>query len=299
MVILSLFSTVRQTSRRGPGFSAVIFMEPMDLELAGRVAIVTGASRGIGRAVAETLAAEGMRLVLVARSHDALDDAARSLGTECLAYPADLREPGVPATVVEATLALYGRLDVLVNNAGATTRGDFLELSDEEWADGFALKFFGAMRLCRAAWPAHKPMGVRISAVDWVEGGWDIEDSVAFAKELHARGCDYICTSSGGVTMKQKIVSGPGYQVPFSHRVREGSGIATMAIGQITEPKQAEEILASGKADMIGMVRRLTYNPRWPWEAARQLGAQVAAAPQYLRCEPHGAKGLLQSAATA
>ena len=140
--------------------------------------------------------------------------------------------------------------------------------------------------LCRAVWPAHKPMGVRISAVDWVEGGWDIEDSVAFAKELHARGCDYICTSSGGVTMKQKIVSGPGYQVPFAHRVREGSGIATMAIGQITEPKQAEEILASGKADMIGMVRRLTYNPRWPWHAAVELGVHVDYPKRYRSCHP-------------
>lgn len=125
----------------------------MDLQLAGQVAIITGASRGIGRAIAQTLAAEGMRLVLVARSRDLLDDLAASLGVDCLVHAADLRAPEAPKAVVAAAIARFGQLDLLVNNAGATMRGDFLSLTDENWQDGFALKFFGAMRCSRAAWP--------------------------------------------------------------------------------------------------------------------------------------------------
>jgi NAD(P)-dependent dehydrogenase (short-subunit alcohol dehydrogenase family) len=125
----------------------------MDLKLSGKVAIVTGASRGIGRAIAETLSAEGMKLVLVARSGDLLEDLAKSLPAECLVKSGDLRQPAAPDDVVRNALAKFDRIDVLVNNAGATERGDFLSLPDEKWADGFALKFFGAMRCCRAAWP--------------------------------------------------------------------------------------------------------------------------------------------------
>lgn len=125
----------------------------MDLQLHGKVAIVTGASRGIGRAIAHTLANAGMRLVLVARSGDMLAEVAAQSGSECLVQPADLRLPEVPAQVVAATVARFGQIDLLVNNAGATKRGDFLALPDADWDDGFALKFFGAMRCCRAAWP--------------------------------------------------------------------------------------------------------------------------------------------------
>jgi NAD(P)-dependent dehydrogenase (short-subunit alcohol dehydrogenase family) len=125
----------------------------MELELSGNVAIVTGASRGIGRAIAEALAAEGMRLVLAARSRELLDELAKSLPTECLVQAVDLRSPDAPAAVVDATIKQFGQLDLLVNNAGATQRGDFLKFGDESWADGFALKFFGAMRCCRVAWP--------------------------------------------------------------------------------------------------------------------------------------------------
>lgn len=125
----------------------------MDLQLHGKVAIVTGASRGIGRAIAESLAAEGMRLALVARSGDQLAELAATLPTQTLIQAVDLRDPAAPAGVVAGAVECFGQLDAVVNNAGATQRGDFLDLSDEIWADGFALKFFGAMRLCRAAWP--------------------------------------------------------------------------------------------------------------------------------------------------
>lgn len=125
----------------------------MELGLSGTVGIITGASRGIGRAIAETLASEGMKLMLVARSADLLENLARSLPTECVAQAIDLRAMEAPAAAVANAVARFNRIDLLVNNAGATERGDFLALSEEAWSDGFALKFFGAMRCCRAAWP--------------------------------------------------------------------------------------------------------------------------------------------------
>jgi len=126
----------------------------MDLALAGKTAIVTGASRGIGRAIAQSLSAEGMSLVLAARSADELASLAAALPGEHLAHAGDLRDLDAPAALVAAARERFGRVDALVNNAGATVRGDFLELSDAQWQDGFALKFYAAMRCARAAWPA-------------------------------------------------------------------------------------------------------------------------------------------------
>ena len=125
----------------------------MDLLLANKVAILTGASRGIGKAIAETLSAEGMKLVLIARSQADLEVLAKSLPTEVLVQAMDLREPDSASHILAATIEKFGKLDLLVNSAGATKRGDFLALSDDDWMDGFALKFYGAMRLSRAAWP--------------------------------------------------------------------------------------------------------------------------------------------------
>lgn len=125
----------------------------MDLNLKDKVAIVTGASRGIGRSIASTLAQEGMKLVIVARSEERLNETASLFSSECLVKPVDLREPESPAMVIDAALNRFGAIDLLVNNAGATQRGDFLRLSDAEWHDGFSLKFFGTMRMCREAWP--------------------------------------------------------------------------------------------------------------------------------------------------
>jgi len=125
----------------------------MDLLLSNKVAIVTGASRGIGKAIAETLSVEGVRVALVARSRAGLESLAKALPNESLVRAIDLREPDSANQIVNAAIATFGGLDLLVNNAGATKRGDFLALSDEEWTDGFALKFYAAMRLSRAAWP--------------------------------------------------------------------------------------------------------------------------------------------------
>jgi NAD(P)-dependent dehydrogenase (short-subunit alcohol dehydrogenase family) len=125
---------------------------PMELNLNGKIAVITGASRGIGRAVARELSAQGMRLVLAARSRDLLEDLAASLPVDCLVHEADLRIPQAPAALIAAAVERFGCLDLLVNNAGATKRGDFLSFSDDDWNDGFALKFFGAMRCSREAW---------------------------------------------------------------------------------------------------------------------------------------------------
>jgi 3-oxoacyl-[acyl-carrier protein] reductase len=142
----------------------------VNLQLAGKVAVVTGAGRGIGRAVAQTLSYEGALVVLAARSADQLADAAAGCRTETLARPADLREPAAAAGLVAAAVERFGRLDILVNNAGATQRGDFLTLPDDAWADGFALKFFGAMRLCRAAWPHLRASGGSVVNIAGVAG---------------------------------------------------------------------------------------------------------------------------------
>lgn len=129
----------------------------MDLGLSGKIAVVTGGSRGIGRAVAETLAAEGCDLLLAARSADMLERAAaairRSSSRRVETIALDLREPTAPSAIEQSVMGLYGRIDILVNNAGATKSGDFLKLGDADWRDGFALKFFGHMRLSRAMWP--------------------------------------------------------------------------------------------------------------------------------------------------
>ena len=139
----------------------------------------------------------------------------------------------------------------------------------------------------RAAVP-EMTVGIRISASDWVEGGWDIEQSVVFAQELKKLACDYIHVSSGGLSPLQQIVLGPNYQVPFAARIRKETQLPTIAVGMITEPEQAEAILAEGSADMVALARGMLFDPRWPWHAAAKLGAQVEAPPQYWRSAPSG-----------
>ena len=153
----------------------------------------------------------------------------------------------------------------------------------------FPLAVFDAVR---AAVPTSMPVGVRISASDWVEGGWDIEQSVVLSRELAARGCAFMHVSSGGVSPLQKIPVGPNYQVPFADRIRKEITIPVIAVGMITEADQAEKILADGSADMVALARAMLYDPRWPWHAAAQLGAQVDAPPQYWRSQPREQKQL-------
>jgi 2,4-dienoyl-CoA reductase-like NADH-dependent reductase (Old Yellow Enzyme family) len=144
----------------------------------------------------------------------------------------------------------------------------------------FPLELFDAVR---AAWPQEKPLGVRISATDWVEGGWDLPQSIAFVQQLQVRGCDFVDVSSGGLSPDQQLAVGPGYQVPFSAEIKKATGATTMAVGMITQPAQAEAIVASGEADFIALARGFIRNPRWTWDAADELGAEAFVPPEYQR----------------
>ena len=147
----------------------------------------------------------------------------------------------------------------------------------------FPLEVFDAVR---AAFPHGKPVGVRVSATDWMDGGWDVAQTLVFAEALKALGVDWIDVSSGGISPKQQLVIGPSYQVPFAEQVKQATGLATMSVGLITEARQAEAIVTDGKADLIAIGRAMIFDPRWPWHAAATLGAQVVAPRQYWRSLP-------------
>lgn len=140
----------------------------------------------------------------------------------------------------------------------------------------FPLEVFEAVR---RIWPAEKALGVRLSAIEWVEGGITLEDTVETARQLKALGCDFVDVSSGGNAPGQKLSVGPGYQVPFSARVRKEAGIKTWAVGLITEPEQAERIIAAGEADCTAHARPFLLDPRWAWNAARTLGVEPPSLP--------------------
>ncbi|KAA2234869.1 NADH:flavin oxidoreductase/NADH oxidase [Salinarimonas soli] len=157
----------------------------------------------------------------------------------------------------------------------------------------FPLEVFDAVR---EAFTPERPVWVRISATDWVSGGWDVEGTIALSLALKARGCAAIHVTSGGVSAAQAIPIGPGYQVPFAQRVRGEVGLPTFAVGLITEPEQAEQIVASGSADAVSLARAMLYDPRWPWHAAAALGASVQAPRQYWRSQPRGFETLFAGA---
>jgi 2,4-dienoyl-CoA reductase-like NADH-dependent reductase (Old Yellow Enzyme family) len=149
----------------------------------------------------------------------------------------------------------------------------------------FPLELFTAVR---AAYPG--VLGIRISATDWVEGGWTPEETAEFASRLKPLGCNFVHISSGGISPKQKIAIGPNYQVPFAKIVKDQSGLPTMAVGLITDPHQAEAILEQGNADLIALARAFLYKPRWAWEAAALLNGVVASHERYWRCLPREAQ---------
>jgi 2,4-dienoyl-CoA reductase-like NADH-dependent reductase (Old Yellow Enzyme family) len=156
----------------------------------------------------------------------------------------------------------------------------------------FPLEVFDAVR---AVFPSDKPVSIRVSGTDWVEGGWDCEQTVVFAKELERCGCDAVHVSSGGLHPEQKIPVGPGYQVPLARAVKSAVRIPVITVGLITDYQQAEEILRAGDADIIALARAILYDPRWPWHAAAELGGHVRAPKQYLRSQPRRFKDLFES----
>src|SRR5829696_7962775 len=147
----------------------------------------------------------------------------------------------------------------------------------------FPLAIFEAVR---AVFPSERPVTMRVSGTDWAEGGWSIEETVAFAQVLERRGCSGIHVSSGGLTPAQRIPVGPSYQVPLARAVKAAVKMPVIAVGLITEFEQAEAIIGTGDADLIALARTILYNPRWPWHAAAHFGAQVQGPPQYLRSQP-------------
>jgi 2,4-dienoyl-CoA reductase-like NADH-dependent reductase (Old Yellow Enzyme family) len=147
----------------------------------------------------------------------------------------------------------------------------------------FPLEVFRAVR---AAWPQQKPLGIRVSATDWVDGGWTLDETLVLARELKKLGCDYIDVSTGGLDPRQKIPLAPGFQVPFADKVKRETGIPTMSVGLIAGYRQAEEILAAGKSDFICIARGAMWDPRWAWHAAEELGAETPYAPKMVRCQP-------------
>ncbi len=160
---------------------------------------------------------------------------------------------------------------------------------DDEYGGGlenrmrFPLEVFDAVR---ASFPADRPVGVRVSGTDWAEGGWNIDQTVEFAKALEARGCSVVHVSSGGLTADQKIPVGPSYQVPLARAVKAATKMPVVAVGLIVDFEQAEAIVATGDADLIALARAMLFNPRWPWHAAAYFGARVKAPKQYLRSQP-------------
>jgi 2,4-dienoyl-CoA reductase-like NADH-dependent reductase (Old Yellow Enzyme family) len=161
--------------------------------------------------------------------------------------------------------------------------------------DAYGGSFANRARLCleivegvRRVWPDRLPLFVRISATDWVDGGWDLEQSVELGRQLRDRGVDLIDCSSGGLVPDATVPVAPGYQVPFAERIRRDAGIATGAVGLITGAVQANEIVALGRADCVLLARELLRDPYWPLHAARELGQKVAWPAQYLRAAPEG-----------
>ncbi len=147
----------------------------------------------------------------------------------------------------------------------------------------FPLEVYEAVR---EAFPAEKPVSMRVSATDWMPGGWDLDSTIALAEAAKARGCCAINVSSGGTDPKQAIALAPGYQVPFAREIRRATGLPVVAVGLITDFDHAESIVATGDADMIGIARTILFDPRWPWHAAAHLGAKIRVADQYLRSQP-------------
>lgn len=155
----------------------------------------------------------------------------------------------------------------------------------------FTLEVYKAMRQVVSP---EKPIGIRISATDWIEGGWDLPQSLILAEQLKALGCNFIHVSTSGLDERQQIPVSSGFQVPFAQAIKEKINIPVMAVGLITEPTQAESIIEKEQADMVSIGRGMLFNPHWAWQAAAELGAQVTVPPQYARSRPHQYKTLFK-----
>ena len=156
----------------------------------------------------------------------------------------------------------------------------------------FPLEVFDAVR---EAFPADRPVSMRVSGTDWAQGGWDLEQTMTFTKALESHGCSAVHVSSGGLTPAQQIPIGPSYQVPLARAVKSSINVPVIAVGLITDFDQAEAIVGTGDADIVALARAILYDPRWPWHAAAHLGASVKAPNQYLRSQPSRHRNLFNA----
>jgi 2,4-dienoyl-CoA reductase-like NADH-dependent reductase (Old Yellow Enzyme family) len=215
------------------------------------------------------------------------------------ALPKALDQAGIDAVVRAfadaAGRALRAGFDfVEVHGAHGYLLHEFLSPLANHRTDAYGGSFENRIRLTlevvdavRAVWPDHLPLFVRISATDWADGGWSADDSVELSRHLRRHGVDLVDVSSGGQVPDAKIPAGPGFQVPFAARIRAEADIPTAAVGMITEPGQANEIVSSGQADMVFLAREMLRDPYWPLHAAAALGEQASWPVQYLRAAPH------------
>jgi 2,4-dienoyl-CoA reductase-like NADH-dependent reductase (Old Yellow Enzyme family) len=197
----------------------------------------------------------------------------------------------VAAFRTAATRALDAGFDVVeLHAAHGYLIHEFLSPLVNTRTDGYGGSYDNRVRLCleivdavRMVWPERLPLLVRISATDWKDGGWDLDQAVELARRLRAHGVDLVDCSSGGAVHDQQIAVGPGYQVPFAERIRLDAGVPTGAVGLITKAEQADAIITKGQADVVLLARELLRDPYWPLHAADLLGRQVPWPPQYLR----------------
>lgn len=221
---------------------------------------------------------------------------------EGYARPRELDQDGV-ARVVKAFAGAAGRAReagfqvVEIHAAHGYLLHEFLSPLSNHRQDKYGGSLENRTRLLRevaaavrAVWPERLPLFVRISASDWAEGGWTIEESIELARQLHGLGVDLIDCSSGGTLPHVQVPVGPGYQTPFAERIRREAGIATGAVGVITDAAQADHVLRTGQADLILMAREFLREPYWPLRAARELGQQASWPVQYLRAAPPGSQ---------
>lgn len=160
---------------------------------------------------------------------------------------------------------------------------------EDAWGGSFANRArfpLAVFERVRAVWPGDRPLGVRVSATDWIEGGWTVEDTVALVRLLAERGVDFVDVSSGGLHPTQRVPLAPGFQVPFAEEIRRRTGVPVCAVGLITGPQQAEGIVADGRADLVALARGFLDDPHWAWHAARDLGVEIAYPAQYVRAHP-------------
>jgi 2,4-dienoyl-CoA reductase-like NADH-dependent reductase (Old Yellow Enzyme family) len=214
--------------------------------------------------------------------------------------PVALDEKGIAAIVKEfgeaARRALEAGFRVIeVHGAHGYLLHEFLSPLSNKRTDRYGGSFENRTRMVREVveairreWPQDNPLFIRVSATDYTEGGWDVEQTVELVRMLGPLGVDVVDCSSGGNVATATIPVGAGYQVPFAERIRRDAGILTAAVGMITSPMQAEQILRSGQADLIVMAREFLRDPYWPLHAAEELGKPISWPVQYLRAAPQG-----------